>query len=145
MMTRDLAAEMRAALDAMTDSDIDELVHRHGIDRLDVGMGLVGVVRARLVDSLYEPDDEGRRAYVTPVLIDSAVSPEVARRTALVVSATSSIWWPGARRRQRGLPCELVRQSGWAFAARNTATLTRCQSTAARSAGCSMVAAGSFR
>jgi hypothetical protein len=66
MRTRDLLAEMRAASLAVTPADVDELVAA-GVDPADAGW-LIGLARiAHIADTqLYQPDDHGAWAFITP-------------------------------------------------------------------------------
>jgi hypothetical protein len=76
--TIELAYEMREAYGAMTSADIRELVE-HGVNSLDIVTAqLVGIARiCRIPDTaLYEPDQTGSLAFVTPVLVEDPMTPE---------------------------------------------------------------------
>jgi hypothetical protein len=72
---------MRAASAAVSTSDIDEL-EALGVARREVEIfEMIGLARiARVTDSeLYEPDDAGGWAFITPVLTQHATGPESQR------------------------------------------------------------------
>ena len=73
----DLAAEMRAALAALTEEHRAELLDA-GIPRPLFGQFLIGAALIRLSGdgALYEPDPEGAPAYLVPALVDDPATPE---------------------------------------------------------------------
>jgi hypothetical protein len=76
--TAELAREMRNASAAMTRADIRELAG-HGVNPLDIeGAGLVGIARISLTRDcgLYELDETGALAFITPVLVEDPRTPE---------------------------------------------------------------------
>lgn len=76
MKARDLAMEMAAAVDALSDGDLD-LLASCGVDRADIAMGLVGAALIRVEGEVYSPDPEcGKSAFITPCRVHDAVSPE---------------------------------------------------------------------
>lgn len=78
MRARDLKAEARAAFAAITRTDVAEL-EDFGVPAAAIEiLQLVGVGRiVRDSDSgLYEPDASGALAFITPVLVDSPMTPE---------------------------------------------------------------------
>ena len=70
-----LRAEMRAALSGMTDASIDLLL-QHGVDRADIGLGMVGSALIRVEGDYYSPDPDGRPAFLTPIRVHDVVTPE---------------------------------------------------------------------
>lgn len=66
MSTIDLDRELAAAIRALESRHVDELVAA-GVDRLDIGLGLVGIARGRVEGDQFAPADEGGFAFVTPV------------------------------------------------------------------------------
>jgi hypothetical protein len=81
MRTRDLAAEMRAAVGALNRPQAEALVQL-GVDPLDIAIfEMVGVARVRIDDKsrLDEPNDDGPLAYISPVCCaHPAAGPEAA-------------------------------------------------------------------
>lgn len=76
MNTRDLSEEMGAARDAMTLAHYDELArHRISTD-LSAWYGLVGAARVRVTGGIYQPVPDGDPAYITPIRVYDALSPE---------------------------------------------------------------------
>lgn len=69
--TADLAAEFIAAVRAIRAEHVAQL-RAAGVDLMDIRLGLVGVTRGRLANlhQLFESDDSGALAYVTPVRVD---------------------------------------------------------------------------
>jgi len=78
MKTRALAAEMRAASAAITRADIREL-EQYGVWPAEVEIHqMIGLARVKLSrdGALYEPDDAGKWAYITPALVHHPLTPE---------------------------------------------------------------------
>ena len=78
MRTRELAAEMRAASEEMSTADVNEL-EALGIARREIEIfEMAGLSRiVRMTDAeLYEPDETGGWAFITPVLTQHPNSPE---------------------------------------------------------------------
>lgn len=75
-MRTDLPGELAEALAAMTPADVREL-ERRGISRL-TQYKMVGIARIVSVSDtrLYEPDESGVWAYITPVRVEHAATPE---------------------------------------------------------------------
>lgn len=76
MTTADLLAEMRAARAALTRDDRAELIEAGIPPDILNRYPLIGIIRMRITSGLWEPEQDGRPAFVTPVLIADPVSPE---------------------------------------------------------------------
>jgi hypothetical protein len=97
MITIDLACELAAAVRTLSDDQANMLVG-YGTNRLD--LGLVGSVLVRVEGEFYIPDpDGGRWAFVTPVRVDTALSPEsgVPDNTVRMGSLIDLVAWHPAR------------------------------------------------
>jgi len=78
----DLRAEHRCAVAALTEEDRGRLAD-FGIGPDDLGrFRMCGIARVAVRDGLYQPDEEGGVAIITPVRVERPVSPE-ARRPAI--------------------------------------------------------------
>jgi hypothetical protein len=74
--TRDLAREMRYAYAAMRVAEAEELI-RAGIPAHIIDLyQMIGVTRIRLAGELYEPEPEGGRAFISPILAHLPDTPE---------------------------------------------------------------------
>jgi hypothetical protein len=99
MITIDLDAELAAAVRALSDDQANMLV-ACGVNRLDIDLGMVGGVLARIEGDFYVLDpDGGRPAFVTPVRVDTASSPEsrVPDSTVRMGSLIDLVAWHPAR------------------------------------------------
>jgi hypothetical protein len=81
MRTRDLAREMKSAFAAMNRRDIAHLVQLGVPEILIEHFQMVGVARVRgdRSGTFYEPDKGGRWAYITPICVQYADTPESTR------------------------------------------------------------------
>jgi len=78
----DLRAEHRAAIAALSEEDRGRLAD-FGIGADEIGrFRMCGIARVAVQGALYQPDEEGGVAIVTPVRVEHPVSPE-ARRPAI--------------------------------------------------------------
>jgi hypothetical protein len=77
--TRHLATEMREAFRAMRPADIQELA-RSGIPPILIDhFQMVGIARIRISGQCYEPDQNGRLAFISPILVQDPNTPEASR------------------------------------------------------------------
>ena len=75
----DLRAEHRAAVAALTEEDRGRLAD-FGIGPDDIGrFRMCGIARVLVRDGLYQPDEEGGVAIVTPVRVERPYTPEARR------------------------------------------------------------------
>ena len=101
MKSADLELVFAAAQSAMGDHHHDELVAA-GVDRADIDMGLVGVMRGHVRGDRLEIDPTGGQAYITPVrthyptLFESPI-PDSAVRVGDLIDAVA--WHPKFPRR----------------------------------------------
>lgn len=76
MKTREIASELNAAIDALDEGQRNLLV-AHGVGRNDLALGLVGAALIRVEGTTrFAPDPEGRPAFITPVRVQYAETPE---------------------------------------------------------------------
>lgn len=81
--TRDLAREMKSAVAAMTSRDVAHLVHLGVPEILVERHQMVGLARVREDRcGFYEPDPDGRWAYITPICVHFVKTPETPRPNA---------------------------------------------------------------
>jgi len=76
MKTREFAYEMREAFAAMRRSDFKQLADLGIPEVLVDHFQMVGVARIKERNGLYFPDPRGRLAFITPVCVDCASTPE---------------------------------------------------------------------
>jgi hypothetical protein len=62
----DLARELAQAVEALTDTQHEDLVLA-GVDRVDIALGMVGAAYGHVIGDRFEPHTDGKLAYCTPI------------------------------------------------------------------------------
>ena len=75
MTSADLAREMATARRCLSGADREALIAA-GISAPVIAAGLIGAALVRLAGDLFEPDPDGRFAFLTPVRVYDAITPE---------------------------------------------------------------------